>query len=34
VLEAAASADADPEVLPIAALIRAAGERLNVFWSP
>ncbi|QOC23028.1 6-phosphogluconolactonase [Wenzhouxiangella sp. AB-CW3] len=34
VLEEAARADADPETLPIAALIRAAGKRLNVFWSP
>lgn len=34
VFERAARSDADANELPIAALIRAAGSRLNVFWSP
>lgn len=34
VFEQAASPNADPNALPIAALIGAAGSRLNVFWSP
>jgi 6-phosphogluconolactonase len=34
VLERAGRPDADPDELPIAALIRAAGERLEIHWSP
>jgi len=34
VLETAAGPDADAKELPIAALIRAAGDRLKVYWSP
>ncbi len=34
VLQQAARIDADEDVLPVAALLRAAGERLEVFWSP
>lgn len=34
VFEQAASSQADANEMPIAALIRAAGSRLNVFWSP
>lgn len=34
VLEQAAHADADEQQLPIAALLRAAGEKLEIFWSP
>lgn len=34
VLEQAARPAADPRQLPIAALLRAADERLEIFWSP
>ena len=34
VLRQAARADADEQALPIAALIRAAGDQLETFWSP
>lgn len=34
VLERAMQADADPEQLPVAALLRAAGDRLQIHWSP
>ena len=34
VLERAMQADADPDELPIAALLRAAGNRLQIHWSP
>lgn len=34
VLKQAARAQADEQALPIAALLRAAGEKLEIFWSP
>ena len=34
VLEQATRTDADEQRLPIAALLRAASERLEIFWSP
>jgi 6-phosphogluconolactonase len=34
VLEQAASPDADPDALPVAALLRAAGQGLRIYWSP
>ena len=33
-LERAARAEADPHRLPAAALLRAAGKKLEIFWSP
>lgn len=33
-LERAGRADADPDSLPVAALLRAAGDRLCIHWSP
>lgn len=34
ILERAARPDADPNQLPVAALLRAAGKRLDIHWSP
>ncbi|MFW6339795.1 MAG: 6-phosphogluconolactonase [Wenzhouxiangella sp.] len=34
VLRQALQPDADPHKLPIAALLRSAGDRLEIFWSP
>lgn len=34
VLERAARPDANPDKLPVAALLKEAGDRLDIFWSP
>ena len=34
ILKQAARPGADPNQLPVAALLRAAGERLTIYWSP